>query len=630
MSTLKDVLRIQREKGVLMAPAEIDDPSARQLFKSQTPASLKISLRNNTSSSQVFCNISGLAMDNGYRVFLLQSDGASAYFPNNPKDNQQPLEANCTILLGAPGTTRTVTIPHIVGGRIWFSVGAPLTFARNHGDNGVGLVEPSVTNPTDPSYFLSWAFVEFTYNDFQLFANLTYVDFVSIPVALRLESNVGPVQDVLGLPPNGLDSVCNQLRQQNARDGAGWDKLVVPAPGNTGRFLRALSPNDGIILDSQLFKGYWQPYVDAVWDKYYNETLLINTQVQWGDAAGSVSDDGQWLKFGNIGSFPQPSSRDIFSCSTGAFANYKGDEDTVNLMANIGARIAAAFNRSTLLINSEQPDGERVENYYRETITNHYARILHGLNLDHRGYAFPYDDVAPSGNIAADQMGAVASETPNLFTVLIGGGDGASRVGARDREEVRRGQQLVGGKKRLFRRGLQSWVNEVTPAMEDPPAKGNEAETETDEKEWTAEKLSKWEGPSAEESFVDAALDADVLEEGRYLNVSSVASKADYTTVPAPSGTRPKTLRDFLPETLATFLEGVVARLTQLPTLARFRPALEFVLTRIVGAILALPVRSFLSKIGVLCFLGLVYLASGPVGKVLDWHLGPEQNGSGH
>ena len=72
---------------------------------------------------------------------------------------------------------------------------------------------------------------------------------------------------------------------------------------------------------------------------------------------------------------------------------------------NITARLAAAFNRSTLLVDDNTPDGENPSNYYQNPVTNHYARLVHAANLDGRGYAFPYDDVAPSNG--ADQSGSV-------------------------------------------------------------------------------------------------------------------------------------------------------------------------------------------------------------------------------
>lgn len=95
---------------------------------------------------------------------------------------------NCAIPLGAFSLTVTVTIPKIAGGRIWFSIDEPLAFLVNL---GLALAEPSVTNYSDPDINISWAFCEFTYNGAQLFANTSYVDFVSKPVSLTLTNTSG-------------------------------------------------------------------------------------------------------------------------------------------------------------------------------------------------------------------------------------------------------------------------------------------------------------------------------------------------------------------------------------------------------------------------------------------------------
>ena len=65
-------------------------------------------------------------------------------------------------------------------------------------------------------------------------------------------------------------------------------------------------------------------------------------------------------------------------------------------MLAILPRLAAVFNRGTLLIDSDQPDGENLADYCTSAITNHYARIAHATAIDGRGYAFPYSDVAPA------------------------------------------------------------------------------------------------------------------------------------------------------------------------------------------------------------------------------------------
>lgn len=370
--------------------------------------SLNVALRNGTSSSNIYAYVTGQAINNNYSWFILQADGHAAYYPVSPPSNGSPLAVPCDIPLGPPGSTTTITIPQLAGARLWFSVNDKLTFLLNPGP---GLVEPSVSNPSDPNFNKIWDFCEFTFNQYQFFANITYVDFVSLPISLSLLNTSGVTQNVTGIPANGLETICSGLQAQNAADGAGWDQLIV---SNNGSILRALSPNTGIVMNPSLFSGYYSSYVQTVWKKYTNTPLTVDTQAQWGALGGTVTNN--LLTFPGVGTFSQPSAADIFSCSTGTFA--ASTNDTAEMGA-ITARLAAAFNRSTLLMNSKQPENEVASTYYQTSPTNHYARVVHAANTDGRGYAFPYDDVEPSGG--QDQSGAVSDGSPALLTVSVGG-----------------------------------------------------------------------------------------------------------------------------------------------------------------------------------------------------------------
>lgn len=202
-----------------------------------------------------------------------------------------------------------------------------------------------------------------------------------MPIGLQLENTSGTVTTVEGLPANGLDTVCSGLASQNTTDSAGWSDLIITT--SSGANLRALSPNSGITMNDSLFSTYWDSYVKQVWSKYSNSAnLTVDTQASWSTIDGTISNDE--LSFGSsVGSFSAPSSADIFSCSSGPFATDSAQ------MGAIGARLAAAFNRSTLLIDAVQPDNEVVADYYQNSITNHYARLLHATYLDGKGYAFP-------------------------------------------------------------------------------------------------------------------------------------------------------------------------------------------------------------------------------------------------
>ena len=278
---------------------------------------------------------------------------------------------------------------------------------------GPGLVEPSVTNPSDANINLVWDFCELTFNG-GVYANISFVDFACIPIALQLTGSAG-TQSVPGLPPGGLDQICAQLNAQQAADGQGWDQLVVTSGGVN---LRALSPTNGIVYNPDLLSGYFDGYLAQVWQKYTTSTLTVDTQASWGTVTGQVVNG--LLTFPGVGSFAQPSSADIFSCASGPFA-VSSDE-----MKALVPRISAALNRTTLLADAEQPDGENPADYYTNAQTNHYARIVHAVTLDHRGYAFPYDDVVPTGG--ADQSGYVSDGAPTLLSITVGpvhGGGGS-------------------------------------------------------------------------------------------------------------------------------------------------------------------------------------------------------------
>ncbi|RFU27426.1 hypothetical protein B7463_g8926, partial [Scytalidium lignicola] len=367
-------------------------------------STLSISLKNQTNSDQVYAYITGQALENGNHVCIIQADGKTPHYPDNPPQILTPLSKDCGIKLGSPGSTTTVTIPQLVGGRIWFSMGKRLIFLINPGP---AIVEPSVTNPSDPNINTEWAFCEFTFANNSLYANISYVDFVSRPISLALTPESGPDQKVLGLKSGGLTTICDGLEAQSKKDNQDWHKLVYTFEGKR---LRALSPNHGIVMNGgNLFKGYYEPYVNDVWSKYVSSPVVVDTQAQWGKLEGRVV-NGE-LEFPRHGKFAKPSTADIFSCSTGPFAN------NAEALGPLTARICAAFHRSTIHMNPYQPFEEKIENYYKYPITNHYSRLVHEANLDGRGYAFPYDDVPSAGRV--DQSGFV-NASPKSFTVTIG------------------------------------------------------------------------------------------------------------------------------------------------------------------------------------------------------------------
>lgn len=228
---------------------------------------------------------------------------------------------------------------------------------------GPGLVEPSIFNPQDPNINTNFGFCEFTFNNAQVFANISYVDFVGPPVALNLTDTSNNVQHISGLPANGLTTICNALIAQTAKDGRRWSSLIVK--DQSGNNLRVLSPNSGILLNPSWFQTYWTDYVNKVYALYAQsggggKTLTVNTQSGYNNVNAQVGSKGN-LNFGPGGLFQKPTAADIFSCNSGPFAT-GGNAETNTLIP----RVSAAFNRSTLLLpgGNVTPNGTSVSQYY--------------------------------------------------------------------------------------------------------------------------------------------------------------------------------------------------------------------------------------------------------------------------
>ncbi|KAF3760433.1 family 64 glycoside hydrolase [Cryphonectria parasitica EP155] len=373
------------------------------------PDSLDIQLQNQTNSDQVWAYITGIAISNGQRV-LLKSNGRDLYYPQQVSQIGSPLAEDCAIPLGPPGNTVSVHIPQIAGGRIWFSCDGKLQFLLNPGP---ALVEPSVLNPSDPNADVNFCFAEFTLNSDQLYANISYVDFVSrLPTAMTLETAGGAVQHVSGMAHDGIDRICDGLRAQAARDGLPWDKLIVQRPGQP--VLRVLNPTHGDAVGAG-FAGYFEPYIDEVWDWYSaargSHQMRINTQAAAGTVTGTINEKGD-LVFGEE-AFQKPTTADVLGCNSGPFTT--GPSAYRN---SVIPRLAAAFQRSALVGTDEHPSDPST--FYQRDPTNHYCRIVHEANLDGKGrYGFAYDDVAADGG--PDQSGKVNAGDPKTFIVAVGG-----------------------------------------------------------------------------------------------------------------------------------------------------------------------------------------------------------------
>jgi hypothetical protein len=356
-----------------------------------TPATFGLNLVNDSGSGTAYAYVTGTAPDG--RLVLLRADG-TPYHPDSPSAAHTPLPEDCAIPLG---TARRVDVPKMGGARVYVVTDAKLDFFLDPGPN---LVHPSFLDTADPGFGKNWSFSEFTFDDEQLFANISYVDFVGMPMGLELTTTGSGTKTVAGLPSGSLDPICAEL----ASLGGNWPGLVQTGDG---RNLRALSPQH----HADRFGGYLDGYIDQVWQKYESTDLVVDSQNPGlGTFTGRVT--GGQLVFGSE-SFAKPATADVWSCDSGPFAIAAGASDA---RKSIVPRLAAALNRTTLLDNAHQPADEDPAKFYQGDVTNHYARVVHSKLPGNRGYAFPYDDVSPG----PDFSGAVFAGDPEVLTVTVG------------------------------------------------------------------------------------------------------------------------------------------------------------------------------------------------------------------
>lgn len=334
------------------------------------------------------------------------------------------------------------TLPTYVSSARLYVSQDKLRFGTNVGGPSDGLVEPSSTNKALPEYNITWQFIEFTYGEGNFVLNPSYVDFASMSLDLTVQPGTGASSsNVPGLGAGALDKICLALQDQAQRDNQSWGSLCLK--DDNGRNLRAISPNQYLAIHpDDRMRTYYDDYVHRVWNRYSDQNLTINTQdngsgekVEQGrDFTCRVKPEDHRLWCGDADvpgeaySFRKPTTPEIMGCVQGS--QDQGSEDispftvTGQNQSLIVPRLCAAFTRSTLLLkggnvqpNSDITDGQ----YYTDSITNHYSRIIHENLVGHIGYAFAYDDTNPvsSDNTTSNAGGVIQEADPELLSITV-------------------------------------------------------------------------------------------------------------------------------------------------------------------------------------------------------------------
>jgi hypothetical protein len=352
---------------------------------SAVPATIDVTVTNDSGVDQpVYLYDLGTEPSSGHQGW---ADGTGA-FHQWPAGSNPPSDAPDASITGpAAGKSMTIKMPKL-SGRIYFSYGKKMSFKLAPG----GLVQPAVQNPTDPNSDIDFNWSEFTLNDAGLYLNSTQVDMFGAPYAVGITGGDGKTQTTGHLKPGGYDAVLSALKAK-----PGWADLIKTRADGT--VLRALAPGHGIesgALPADVMNGY----IDKVWQKYATDTLTVTPFGDQPDKKffGKVNGDKMDFTDGSgavVTSFDKPDSDSVFGCYK------KLDAPNDQVRGPISRTLCAAYNRTTLASNANQPDADD-KGFYQNEPTNFYAKAIHDQMADGHAYAFAFDDVGHHESLVHD------------------------------------------------------------------------------------------------------------------------------------------------------------------------------------------------------------------------------------
>lgn len=350
------------------------------------PPTIPLTVTNNSGRGEpVYLYNLGTLLSTGQQGW---ADANGTFHPWPAGGNPPTPAPDASIAGPASGQSTTIRIPKF-SGRVYFSYGQKLVFKLTTG----GLVQPAVQNPSDPNRNILFNWSEYTLNDAGLWINSTQVDMVSAPYAVGVKTASGTTKSTGHLVPGGYNGFFGALKGKPG----GWGNLIQTRPDGT--VLRALAPGHGI-ESGALAATVLDDYIDRVWQKYSTATLTVTPFADQPGTKyfGRVS--GSTMNFTNsagavVTRFQKPDSDSVFGC-------YKLLDAPNDLVRGpISRTLCAGFNRSTLLVDPNQPDTGSGA-FYQDAVTNQYAREIHARTADGKAYAFAFDDVGNHESLVDD------------------------------------------------------------------------------------------------------------------------------------------------------------------------------------------------------------------------------------
>lgn len=372
--------------AALLVAAGFTATGAASPATAAVPSTIPLTVTNNSGRGEpVYIYNLGTQLSTGRQGW---ADANGTFHPWPAGGNPPTPAPDASIAGPASGQSTTIRIPKF-SGRVYFSYGQKLVFKLTTG----GLVQPAVQNPSDPNRDILFNWSEYTLNDAGLWINSTQVDMVSAPYAVGVKTADGTTKSTGHLKPGGYNGIFTALKGKPG----GWADLIQTRPDGT--VLRALAPGHGIESGAPA-KTVLDDYINRVWQKYSTSTLTVTPFADQPNTKyfGRVS--GSTMNFTNsagavVTSFQKPDSASVLGC-------YKLLDAPNDLVRGpISRTLCAGYNRSTLLVNPNQPDTGSAA-FYQDAVTNQYAREIHSRMADGKAYAFAFDDVGNHESLVND------------------------------------------------------------------------------------------------------------------------------------------------------------------------------------------------------------------------------------
>lgn len=377
------------------------------------PDRLPLTVTNSTGRGEsLHLYVIGVDLGSGRLGYV---DGAGTFRPWPAGSNPPSPAPDASIDGSGSGGKTTLQLPRGFSGRIYFSLGEKLKFLLTPD----GLVQPAPWAPNDPNRDILFDWSEFTYNDAGLFINSSQVDMFAVPHEVSVTGATGQTKSTGRIVDDGRTKIIDAMRAQ-----PGWERSVVTR--GDGTVLRVLAPGKAVglgLLDGNYLSGY----IDQAWGAYAGRTLTVQPFADRPDVKFLGRTSGSTMSFtdgsgATVARFQKPSNNSVWGCD--------GDLPSPNdlVVGPIARSLCAALNRGTLGTVDLQPSTDAAQ-FYRNSATNHYARIVHANMADGKAYAFAYDDVGAFESLVTDGDPRSAGIVLSPFTGPTGGGTGGGTGG---------------------------------------------------------------------------------------------------------------------------------------------------------------------------------------------------------